>query len=137
MYFRTKKSQRVSQNEPETPPKSPIIIEESPREEERFRETVLKEKLQMAQENNIALREKFQQKGHQVATMVDLCIEELQHKFPYDLYIVYLKEKWLLFQVKTLASHGSLPFQDCRKFMDFYKQANMDDQERNGKVLCA
>ena len=62
--------------------------------------------------------------------MEDLCIEALQHKFPSDSYDVYLKEQWLLFQIKTLASHGSLPFQDCREFMDFYKQANMDDQEK-------
>ena len=52
--------------------------------------------------------------------MADLCIEALQHMFPFDSYVVYL-EKWLLFQIKTLASHGSLPFQDFRKLMKFYK----------------
>ena len=61
--------------------------------------------------------------------MENLCIEALQHIFPSDSYVVYLKEKWLLFQIKTLASHGSLSFQDCRKFMNFYKQAKMADQE--------
>ena len=61
--------------------------------------------------------------------MADLGIESLQHGFPSNSYVVYLKEQWLLFQIKTLASHGSLPFQDCRQFMNFYKQANMVDLE--------
>ena len=61
--------------------------------------------------------------------MADLYIESLQHRFPSDSYVVYLKEQWLLFQINTLASHGSLPFQDCRQFMKFYKQANIADQE--------
>ena len=46
MYFRDDKNQRISQREPETPPLSMIIIEESPREEERIEEIVLKENLQ-------------------------------------------------------------------------------------------
>ena len=62
--------------------------------------------------------------------MADLLIEALQHIFPSDSYPVYLKDKWILFQIKTLASHESLPFQDCRQFMDLYKKANMADQEK-------
>ena len=62
--------------------------------------------------------------------MAELCIEPLQHRFPSDSYDVYLKEKWILFQINTLASHGSLPFQYCRQFMEFYKQANIVDQEK-------
>ena len=66
MYFRVDKSQR----EPETPPTSPNIIEESKREEERIKEIVLKEQLQKAYAENIALKEKL-------ATMEGLCIEAL------------------------------------------------------------
>ena len=106
---------------------SPTIIEESPREEERIEETNLKDQLQKAQAENVALKEKLQQKEEQVATMADLCIEALQHRFPFDSYVLYLKEQWIFFQINTLASHGSLPFQDCRKFMKLYKQANIDD----------
>jgi len=43
MYFRSGKSQRISQREAKTPPMSPIIIKESPREEERIKEIILKE----------------------------------------------------------------------------------------------
>ena len=77
MYFRADKSQRISQREPETPPTSPSIIEESPREDEIIEETILKEQLQKAQAENVALKEQLQQKGQQVATMADLCIEAL------------------------------------------------------------
>ena len=49
---------------------SPIIIEESPREEERIEETVMKEKLQKSQAVYVALKE-------QLATMESLCIEAL------------------------------------------------------------
>ena len=62
--------------------------------------------------------------------MEDLFIEALQHRFPSDSYAMYLKEQWLLFKIKNLASHGSLPFQDCRQFMNFYKKAKMADQEK-------
>ena len=65
--------------------------------------------------------------------MADLCIEALQHRFTSDSYVVYLKEQWLLFQINTLVSHGSLPFQDCRQFMKFYKQANIVDQAKMEK----
>ena len=75
MYFRANKGQRMSHRDPEIPPMSPLIIEESPRDEERIRETILKEQLQMAHAKNIALKEQLQQKWQQVATMADLCIE--------------------------------------------------------------
>ena len=95
-----------------------------------MKEISLKEQLRKAHAENVALKEQLQQKEEKVATMEYLCIESLQHRFPSDPYVVYLKEKWLLFQIKTLASHGSLPFQDCSQFMNFYKQDNMVDQEK-------
>ena len=71
MYFRADKSQR----EPETPPTSLIIIEESPREEERIEEIVLKEQLQKAQAENVALKEKLQQNG--VAERINRTVEQM------------------------------------------------------------
>ena len=82
------------------------------------------------QTENVVLKEQLQQKEEQVDTMAYLCIEALQHIFPSDSYVVYLKEQWLLFQINTIASHGSLPFEDCRQFMKFYKKSNIADQEK-------
>ena len=57
MYFKAEYSQRISMRELENPFTSPIIIEESPMEEERIKEIVLKEQLHKAQAENVALKE--------------------------------------------------------------------------------
>lgn len=45
-------------------------------------------------------------------------------------YALYLKEKWLQFQIKTLAQRGTMPFQDYRKFIDLYDQNTLEDRAK-------
>lgn len=95
-----------------------------------LRESFLKEKLHKAQTENITLQYKLQQKDKQVATMEYLCMEAIQHRYPSYSYAIYLKEQWLLFQIKKLASHGSLPFQNYRQFIDLCNQEIMVNKEK-------
>lgn len=69
----------------------------------RLKESVLKKHLQKAHAENVAVQDQLQKKGKQVATMAYLCMEAIQHRYPSYSYEVYIKEQWLLFQIKTLA----------------------------------
>ena len=48
----------------------------------RLRDSVLKEQLQKAQAENVALQERLKQKGKQVTTIKDFCMEAIQHRYP-------------------------------------------------------
>ena len=62
--------------------------------------------------------------------MESLSMDPLQSRKPSKSYAPFLKEKWLQFQIKTLAQHGSMPFHDYKKFIEFFNQASMEDKEK-------
>jgi len=41
-------------------------------------------------------------------------------------YVLYLKEQWLQFQIKTLSQRGTMPFQDYKKFIDLCDQITLE-----------
>ena len=45
-------------------------------------------------------------------------------------YALYLKEKWLQFQIKTLAQRGTMPFQDYRQFIGIFDQSTLEDRAK-------
>jgi len=48
-------------------------------------------------------------------------------------YALYLKEKWLQFQIKTLAQRGTMPFQDYRQFIGIFDQSTLEDRAKLSK----
>jgi len=46
--------------------------------------------------------------------MESLFMEALQFRQPSKYYDIFLKEYWVQFQIKTLAQHRSLNFQDYK-----------------------
>jgi len=49
---------------------------------------------------------------------------------PTKSYLLYLKEQWLQFQIKTLAQKSTMPFQDYRKFIDLGDQSTQEDRAK-------
>ena len=54
------------------------------------------------QAENLSLREEIQEKETQLSTMKSLSMEAIQCRKPSKSYAIFLKEKWLEFQIKTL-----------------------------------
>lgn len=52
---------------------------------------------------------------------------------PTKSYALYLKEKSLQFQIKTLAQRGTVPFQDYRKFIDLCDQSTLEGRAKMAK----
>lgn len=86
-------------------------------------ESTMKEKIQVW---IMWLREKMQEKETQISTMELLSMEALQCKKPSKSVALFLKEQWLQFQIKTLAQHGFVPFQDYKQFIEFCNNASME-----------
>ena len=45
-------------------------------------------------------------------------------------YALYVREQWFQFQIKTLAQRGTMPFQDCRQFIDLCDQSALEDRAK-------
>ena len=38
--------------------------------------------------------------------------------------------RWMQFQIKTLAQHGTMPFQDCKQFIDFCDKITLEEKAK-------
>ena len=63
---------------------------------------------------NAWLRGKLQERENQLACMASVTLEAIQCRIPAKSYAIHLREKWLQFQIKTLAEGGTMPFQDYK-----------------------
>lgn len=93
----------------------------------RFKEANMREQLQI---ENMRLRDQLQEKDEQPATMEIMAMDVIQCKHPSNTYSLFLKEKWSQVYIKTLAHHGSLSFQDYRKFIEFFQKDSIKDNAR-------
>ena len=57
-------------------------------------------------------------------------MESIQSRKPSKSYVIFLKEKWLQFKIKTLSQYGSLPFQDYMKFIRFCEKVSTEDRAK-------
>ncbi len=62
--------------------------------------------------------------------MVSLSLEAIQCRMQAKSHALYLREQWLQFQIKTLAQRGTMPFQDCRQFIDLCDQSALEDRAK-------
>jgi len=93
----------------------------------RDREYTMRTRLQA---ENTWLRKKLQEKETQLATMASLSMEALQWRLPPKSYALFLKNQWLQFQIKTLAQHGTMPFQDYKQFIELCDKSSLEDKAK-------
>ena len=61
--------------------------------------------------------------------MESLSMESIQCRKPSKSYDLFLKAKWMQFQINTLVQHGSFPLQGYRKFIEFHKKVSTEERE--------
>jgi len=79
---------------------------------------------------NACLRGQLQEKENQLVYMASLSLETIQCRMPSKSYALYLREQWLQFHIKTLTQRGTMPFQDCRQFIDLCDQSALEDRTK-------
>jgi len=77
----------------------------------RDKEAMMKAQLEV---ENALLRGNLQERENQLASIASLSLNAIQCRIPTKSYVLYLKEQWLQFQIKTLTQRGTIPFQDYR-----------------------
>ena len=93
----------------------------------RDREAIMKTQLE---EKNAWLKGQLQERETQLASMASLSLEAIQCGMLAKSYELYLKEKWLQFQIKNLAQRGTMSFQDYRQFIDLRDQSTLEDRAK-------
>ena len=79
---------------------------------------------------NAWLRGQLEERESQLVTMASLSSEAIQRRVPAKSYALYLKGKWIQFQIKTLAQRGTIPFQDYRQFIYLCDQSTLEDRAK-------
>ena len=96
-------------------------------------ETLIKqqqEKESQAVTKVLILKQQLQEKEAQMAYMASQAMEALQCKKLARSYALYLKGKWLRFQIKTLAQRGTIPFQNYDQFMHLCDNSSVEDKAK-------
>lgn len=72
----------------------------------------------------------LQERENQLACMANFSFDEIQYRMPSKSYALYIKEKWLQFQIKTLAQRSIIPFYDYKQFIDLCDQSKLEDRAK-------
>ena len=83
---------------------------------------------------NACLRGQLQEWEIQLATMASLSLKGIQWRMPENSYALYLKGKWLQFQINTLAQRETMPFQYYRQFIDLFDQSTLEDTQKMSQI---
>ena len=79
---------------------------------------------------NAWLKGQLQERENQLACMASFSLGAIQCRMPAKSYTIYLKEKWLQFQIKTLAQRGIMPFKNYNQFIDLCDQSTLEDRAK-------
>ena len=94
---------------------------------------LLQEQESQAAEKIQGLKQQLQEKDAQMACMASWTVEALQCTKLAKSYALYLKDKWLQFQINTLAQRGTIAFQNYHYFMDLCDSSSAEDKAKLSK----